>query len=297
MAHIWMMPDATNASLAASYNTLPDGSGSSGLPVADDILRIHRRTRPINTGFSGLSAVDLQGCEITYQESVALTSAGNALDLQVSNTTTSADPTLSITSNGSMMEIQTTSGIDKIEARLPSGALQLKSGSIEDLRIWSGQLLIEDAADMTDIYALTPSVRAVIREATSGGISRIYVVGASVRCYRDVTQGPGLVETNGTFILLHSAVATTVDVFGGAFNAQSLHPTLPASSSVITTLNLRGGTLTPQGAWGDVLIGTLNRFGGRVIKSIGSVSIEAAVDNNFGNVPDEMENLGMGVNS
>jgi len=174
---------------AGNWINLTDSS--TGQPAADEYALFDLNVLGPITGMT--QTEDLQGMIVTAAFADQIGQSGNALNIDISNTTTIATPTLKFAGNATLYLEAT---VDRIEAVSTggSGRIVLTEGSSPDIRINGGATVqILEGFDVTTIY--NGGTLTVDQSDGSDDITTYYGFGnSSLITSRDIdaaTQGGG----------------------------------------------------------------------------------------------------------
>lgn len=192
-----------------SWSTTRGGAGGAGEPEADDIAIVENLNHAMNTNISQ-GSVDLQGLFISIAPGGSLGSAGNPLDIDVSNVSTGTPQTRIINNGGAPVYLTGNHDLLKII----SPAEVILSGSSTNGNVYLGRNGLLRVKDGVAITTLQSTGSGVIIEPGTGAVAAVNMVAGSATTERNITTvnlyGSGRLRAMG------SAAFTTVSVFPNA---------------------------------------------------------------------------------
>lgn len=265
MARVFLYK-GTDVSDTTNYAADQFGTGPTGaLPSGGDTLVI---TTPntLNAGLTALAAIALAAVEVPAY-SVTQVASGSSISIQATS--------MSYSGNGALFSVTAATGITTLNVASVGSTFQLVAGTTTNLKVSSGQVIINGSAIVTNLYNF------------GGSVTAAYLATA----FTLVEGSSGQTVTNRTITTLNNsgthagvfngiAAATTVNLNSGTVNHRS--------SGTLATVNARAGTLTPVGAPCSPVITTLNLYGSNAtlsyIQTSGSISFSVGSTNNLGQV-------------
>lgn len=244
-------------------------TSTSGVSVsADDILEVRQGQNQV--AGTDLSSTDLQAVYIHPQWAGSFGTSASPVLLAVSNTSTSATPTVWI--NCPSGRVYMGAGGNNIDfMRISAGDVTLTAGTIGTLYVNGGRLTIGASCVVTNLIISGGTV--TVQDGTA--ITALTVNGGTLYTYRDVTTAT---QSGGLTFLLDSCPVTTFNLSGdGDLRHQS--------TGTVGTLTMTGrARFSVAGALTNPTITTANLNSPLVFfqKRVGSVTANVGTTNNNG---------------